>query len=188
MQEAAAVRVEARPQAAQLLGQPRLARRVVRLQGALARQAPQALDPREQALKLSVAFLVAPPILEVTTIPVTIQAAPGTQTKCPPRLESTALGRQMRREDHLAATRQQVSVPKPPVRRSIDLAGKAAVVLTVRSHKAPKCPGTPQFERKIRSSIRKSKASARAVDLTAVVQLPRRRTQFIMRLSMARAE
>jgi hypothetical protein len=70
--------VAARPQAAQVLGQPRLARRVVRLRGALARQAPQALDPREQGLKRSVAFLMAPPILEVTTIPVTIQAAPGT--------------------------------------------------------------------------------------------------------------
>jgi hypothetical protein len=169
VQEAAAVRVEARPQAAQVLGQPRLARRVVRLQAALARQAPQALDPREQALRRSVAFLMAPPILEVTTIPVMTQAAPGTQAKCPPRLEPTALGRQMRREDHLPATLQQVPVPRLPVRRSIDLAGKAAVVLTGRSHKAPKCLATLQFERKIRSLIRKLKASARAVDRIAVL-------------------
>jgi len=165
----AAVRVEARPQAAQvLLGQPRLARRVVRLQGALARQAPQALDPREQALKRSVASQMAPPILEVTTIPVMIQAAPGTRAKCPPCLEPTALERQMRAEDQ-AVTRQQVPVPKLPVRRSIELADKAAVVLTVRSHKAPKCPATLPFERKIRSSIRKSKASARDVDRASVV-------------------
>ena len=169
VQEAAAVRVEVRPQAAQLLGQPRLARRVVRLQGALARQAPQALDPREQALKRSVASQMAPPILEVTTIPVMIQAAPGTQAKCPPRLEPIASERQTRAEDHLAATRQQVPVPKLPVRRSIELAGKAAAVLTVRSRKAPKCPATLQFERKIRSSIRKSKASARDVDRASVV-------------------
>jgi hypothetical protein len=169
-QEGAAVRLEVRPQAAQLLGQPRLARRVVRLQGALARQAPQALDPREQALKRSVASLMAPPILEVTTIPVMIQAAPGTRAKCPPRLEPTALERQMRAEDHRAATRQQGPVPKLPVRRSIELASKAAVVLTVRSHEAPKCPATLQFERKIRSSIRKSKASARGVDRTSCRQ------------------
>jgi hypothetical protein len=79
-------------------------------------------------------------------------------------------------EDHLAATRQQVPVPKLPVRRSIELAGKAAAVLTVRSRKAPKCPATLQFERKIRSSIRKSKAFARDVDRGSVVSERRHRS------------
>jgi hypothetical protein len=173
----AAVRVEVHLQPARLLGRPRLARRVVRLQGALALQAPRALDPREQALKRSVAFQMALPILEVPTIPAMIQAAPVTQARCPRLLEPIALGPQMRREDRLAATRQRVPVPKRPERPSIDLAGKAAVVLTVRSHRAPTCPETLQFERKIRSSIRKLKASARAVDRTTVVSEPRRRSE-----------
>ena len=110
-----AVEVEAQveadlPLAAQVLGRPARVQRVVLLQEVPARQAPRALDPREQVRKRSVAFLAARPTLVAITIPSMIQAVQGMQARFPPLPERTALEQRIRLDP--TATRQQVPALK----------------------------------------------------------------------------
>jgi hypothetical protein len=98
------------PRAAQVLGHPARAQRVVLLQEVPARQAPRALDPREPVRRRSVAFLAARPTLVAITIPSMIQAVQGMQARFPPLPERTALVLRIRLDPE--ATRHQVPALK----------------------------------------------------------------------------